>query len=205
MSDNKYDKPNQILDDEKALLLNHNYDGIQELDHPLPGWWLGTFYATIAFSIVYVGYYMIGSGPTLSDELKEALAQIEAAKAKVQAAIPQGGDSSAALLAALKNPQEISKGQGVYVGKCAACHGDKGQGLIGPNLTDDHWIQGSGSPQDVMKAVTDGVPEKGMPPWGPMLTAEELRGVVAYIRSIRGTNPAGAKEPQGTVQTIQEL
>jgi cytochrome c oxidase cbb3-type subunit 3 len=93
----------------------------------------------------------------------------------------------------------------VFVKNCAACHGDHGQGLIGPNLTDDNWLHGQGVPADIVKTISEGVAEKGMPPWGPVLKPEEIVGATAYIRSLHGSNPAGAKEPQGPVYEFKEL
>lgn len=194
---------NLILKDEQALLLDHDYDGIQELDHPLPGWWLAVFYITIVFAVGYVVYYMTGWGPTLTDELNTQMAAIEASKPKA----PEGGNglTDEALAAMAKDPSKIEAGKVVFTGKCAPCHGDVGQGIIGPNLTDDNWIHGKGAPTDIMKVVTDGVADKGMPPWGPVLTPDELTAVVVYIRSIHGSNPPNPKEPQGDHYDFQTL
>lgn len=193
VNDNKKSDKVEVFEDEKDLLLDHDYDGIQELDHPLPRWWLATFYITIVFSVFYVGYYMTGIGPTLGEELAVALAEIEAKRP----AAPEGGIGDDIIQASLADPNKLKNGEGVYIGKCAACHGDKGQGLIGPNLTDTYWMHGKGTSQDIAKAIADGIPEKGMPPWGAILTPDELVNVTAFIHSIKGTNPPGAKEPQG--------
>ena len=190
-----------VLKGEEALLLDHNYDGIHELDHVLPSWWVGIFVATILFSAWYVGYYMSGHGPNPQQELAASLAEIEAMKPV--AAPPSEGDE-AALLAALKDPEKQKHGLEVYMGKCVACHGDKGQGLIGPNLTDDYWIHGVGTAKDIAKVIADGVAEKGMPPWGPILTPDELRDTVAFIRSLHASNPAGAKPAQGEHHELKE-
>lgn len=195
MKDTRVEEPkNQILSDEEALLLDHDYDGIQELDHPLPQWWLWLFYISIAFSIVYSIYYMTGIGPTLRDELRVALQEIQAKKPAQSTA---GGVTDEMLLAILEQADRLKNGQEVFVGKCAACHGDKGQGLIGPNLTDDQWMHGAGSPMDIMELVRVGIPTQGMPPWVEVLTPDELLNVSAYVYSIRGSNPPGAKPPEG--------
>lgn len=198
--------PNQILQDERELLLDHNYDGIQELDHPLPRWWVWLFYATMIFAGLYTAYYMAGPGPTLREELDVALKKIEALKPQPA---PGGGDGNSdglgdgVLAALLTQPEHVNAGGTVFTGKCAACHGDKGQGLIGPNLTDDHWLHGTGKLSEIAAVIRDGVPDKGMPPWGPILTPDELKDVTVFIRSIHGTNPPGAKEPQGTLHALQ--
>lgn len=194
MSDNKNNSDkNVILKGEEALLLDHNYDGIQELDYPLPKWWLGILYLTIAFSFVYVGYYMVGPGPSLRDELDSSIEKLEAL-----APPTSGGDQDEDnLRAAINDPESAKRGQVVFAGKCMACHGDKGQGVIGPNLTDDNWLHGNAQASDLAKVIKDGIADKGMPPWGPILTSAEVVDVIAFIRSIHGSNPPGAKEPQG--------
>lgn len=181
-------------DKDKGLLLDHDYDGIQELDHPLPSWWLNLFYVTIVFSVLYMGYYMLGPGPTLRQELTAKMSAIEQAQARAPKPKSQGDEAFAVAVA---DPEKVKLGSGVYAGKCAACHGDKGQGLIGPNLTDDYWIHGKGQLAEIAKVVSEGVPDKGMPPWGSVLKPDELVHLVAFIKSVRGTNPSGAKEPQG--------
>ena len=81
--------------------------------------------------------------------------------------------------------------------KCSSCHGTQAQGLIGPNLTDSFWLHGNGSPSAIAKVIQDGVPDKGMPSWGPLLSRDELTQIAAYLVSLKGSHPAGAKAPQG--------
>lgn len=183
-----------VFKNEESLLLDHSYDGIRELDHVLPRWWLGLLYATILFAAWYTGYYMSGTGPTPQQELAMELKKIAALHPAPVSPLESG---DAALLAAIGSHENIEAGAVVFNGKCVACHGDHAQGGIGPNLTDDYWIHGEGRPQDIASTVTTGVAEKGMPPWGPVLSPDELRNVVAFILSSHGTNPAGAKAPQG--------
>ena len=201
MSDPKDPTKVELKPGEESLLMDHNYDGIQELDHVLPRWWLGIFYATIVFAAWYAGYYLSGHGPTPQQELVVAMKQIEAMKPPE--AVPAAGDG-AALLAAFKDPLKLKHGSEVFAGKCVACHGDKGQGVVGPNLTDDFWLHGTGTLKDIAAVVTSGVPEKGMPPWGPVLAADELRDVVAFVHSLHGSNPPGAKAPQGEKQEYKD-
>jgi cytochrome c oxidase cbb3-type subunit III len=196
---------NLIFKDEEGLLLNHDYDGIQELDHPLPSWWLGILYVSIVFSVFYAGYYMTGIGPTLREELEVAMEKIEANKAQASAQGGSADEMENIILANLQNPDKIKNGLAVYTGKCAACHGDQGQGLIGPNLTDDYWMYGKGTLTDIAILIRDGIPEKGMPPWGGILSPDELHDVTAYIRTLHGTNPPGGKEPQGERQDLVSL
>lgn len=174
----------------------HEYDGIIEHDNPLPMWWLWTFFLTIIFAFIYYIHYELAGGMTLQDELKVAMEAIEKTKAKATATAPLETEES--LQAAFAKPGATAAGEAQYKTKCASCHGPELQGLIGPNLTDKFWINGKGTATDILKVVREGVAEKGMPPWGPVMKRDELYAVSAYILSKKGTNPAGAKEPQGT-------
>ncbi len=188
-------KPNIILEDEKAILLNHNYDGIEELDNPLPKWWQIIFYGTIVFSVFYVGYYQYGGGPSSQQELAADLAAVKA----LAPAAPQGAADIVARIDGLKGDAvAMTAGKAVYDGKCLACHADRGQGIVGPNLTDKFWIHGDGKAAAIAKVIAEGVADKGMPPWGAVLSPDELAQVSAYIISLRGTNVPGGKEPQGS-------
>jgi cytochrome c oxidase cbb3-type subunit 3 len=186
-----------ILKGEESLVLDHNYDGIKELDHMLPRWWVWLFAATVIFGAWYAGYYMSGVGPTPQQELALKMVELEALNPK-----PSGGEVDdakfiAAFAAAAGKPEHIKNGQEVYASKCLACHGDLGQGVIGPNLTDDYWIHGKGRPEDIARVVADGVSDKGMPPWSALLSPEESVDVVVFIDSIHDSHPDGAKAPQG--------
>ena len=174
----------------------HDYDGIRELDNPTPSWWQIVFALTIVFGIGYFGYYQLLDGPTQEQELEGELAHWRKVQADHFAASPVDPKQLEALVA---DKSALEKGHGVFTGKCASCHGAHGEGLIGPNLTDDAWIHGDGKTAAVFQVVRDGVAEKGMPPWGTMLAADELMNVAAYVRTLRGSNPANAKPPQGNV------
>jgi cytochrome c oxidase cbb3-type subunit 3 len=175
----------------------HEYDGILELDHPVPRWFHALFYGSIAFAILYSGWYFLGPALKLTDEWErdsKALAyQLYVARQSAPVPTELG---EAELAAWARDPARTQAGSKVYASKCAACHGANGQGSIGPNLTDDHWLHG-GSLVEVARSVREGIPDKGMPPWGAVIGAEEVHAVTAYIRSLRGTNPPDAKAPQG--------
>lgn len=178
---------------QEEVMAGHEYDGIQELDNPLPRWWLYGFYLTIVFGVFYVIYYQFGPGTSLVDAYNERVASLQAARAEKA----KGGVDANALLAAVANHEEAEKGKTLFAERCAACHGDAGQGVIGPNLTDAYWIHG-GKPDQILHTVRTGVADKGMPAWGESMSDPELVQVVSYIVSIKGTNPPNAKEPQGT-------
>lgn len=181
---------------EDKLLEGHTYDGIQEYDNPMPKWWLYLFYLTIAWSVFYVIGISVGWINDYSANLDKQTEKLEAVRAAAAEASPE---VTAELLdEAIENEDFIDAGQGKYASTCAACHGDKGQGGIGPNLTDDAWLHG-GSPMDIYNVIDVGVPEKGMAAWGATLSHEEHVGLVVFIDSIRNTNVEGGKEPEGTV------
>lgn len=193
-NENKNEPKNIILKDEEHLVLDHNYDGIQELDHPLPRWWVWLFYLCIIFSVFYAGYYMVGPGPTSAQELEMALAEIDSKKA------PSPGDAAETdetFVAWMMEEANVQSGHDIYNAKCAACHGDKGQGLVGPNLTDDHWIHGGGKLTAIAKVIREGVLDKGMPPWNQLLKPDEVKSTIAFIIKMHGSNPPGAKPAQG--------
>jgi len=174
---------------QKDKLLDHNYDGIQELDNPLPRWWVILFYLTSIFAVIYFSYFHILGGPS-------SVQQLEASMAKIKGSSP-AQNQSVDWAAIADNKEAVSKGKAVFDAKCASCHGAQGQGIIGPNLTDHYWIHGKGKPEDIAKVVTEGVPDKGMLAWGTLLKSDELQSVVAYVYSLRDSHPENPKAPQG--------
>ena len=180
--------------DEIQGAIVHEYDGILEADNRLPLWWLITFYGAIAFSLVYwFTYHEFEALPTPSAAYAQAL--LEGGS---------DGEADAETLEMLANdPGAVAGGQEAFLTTCAACHGQRAEGLIGPNLTDDRWLHG-GSSTDMYRAIRTGIaPElaklegsAGMPPWGPQLGERRVRSVVAYLLSIRDTNEAG-RGPEG--------
>lgn len=172
----------------------HDYDGIREFDNRLPNWWLATLYATMVFAVGYWFHYHLFDGhPDQMSEYQAALdEQAMAAAARAKA---RGGVSDDSLKALAGVSTDVATGKATFTQFCVSCHGDKAQGLVGPNLTDKFWIHG-GKPTDMLKTVTDGVASKGMPSWGPALGATKTEQVVAYLLTLRNTNVAG-KEPQG--------
>lgn len=178
---------------EHELLLAHDYDGIQELDNNLPPWWVYMFYASIFFAVAYIWFYhMHGTGNTQADEYRTELAEAE-----IQQKLMAGKvDESSVKL--FTEPEKLANGVAIYTKSCTACHGKKGEGGVGPNLTDDYWLHG-GDIKDVFKTVKYGVPAKGMISWQAQLGPVQIQEVSSYVKSLRGTNPPGAKEAQGEV------
>ncbi|MBS1962052.1 MAG: c-type cytochrome [Bdellovibrionales bacterium] len=174
----------------------HEIDGIVELNHPAPFWWQAIFYASIVWAIGYAGYYLGGSGMSRKEALQQELAELAAKDVRPNASPEQ---ELAELKAIYTDPNRLASGKAVFTKNCASCHAVDGGGGIGPNLTDKHWLHGDGSIGAILKVVREGVPEKGMPPWGPILKREEVMAAASFVRSLRGTTPAKPKAPQGDV------
>lgn len=188
-------------ENKEAKLLDHEYDGIQELDNPLPNWWLTTFYGAIIFAVIYFAYYHLGNGPSLEQELH---ADMDAIRILKQSHLQKNaGPSEADLMVVFQDSAKRESGKTIFAEKCATCHGFNGEGQIGPNLTDKFWIHGNGSLTGIFTVVSEGIAEKGMPPWKAMLKPDEIYAVVAYAKSLQGTNPAKPKAPQGIEVNIQ--
>ena len=174
---------------EQDQLLDHNYDGIQEFDNPLPNWWLMIFFGTIIFAFIYFIHYTFGGGQTQIQEVNSDLAALPKPKEKVW--------DEAELAQKVDQPEMLKAGAAVFASKCSACHGQQGQGIIGPNLTDKYWIHGQGQRKDIYQVVTKGVLDKGMPSWSGLLSEDEILEVVGYVYSLRKTSPPNPKPPQG--------
>ena len=175
-------------------LLDHSYDGIQEYDNPMPRWWLYIFWATILFSVFYLVYYHGRDGRDVVDEYNaEMLAFFEK---QAQELLAAGPIDEAALLAVMDDPSKAAGGGQVFASKCVQCHGSRGEGNIGPNLTDDYWIHG-GKLTDIYRTVYEGVPTKGMLAWKKQLGLGDILAVTAYVGTLRGSDPPNAKAPQG--------
>ena len=177
---------------EEDRLLDHNYDGIQEFDNPMPRWWVWIFWATIIFSVVYVAD-PTGSirGPGRVREYENQLAE-----AAERWPAPTTTIDEAGLQALVSNPQVLAAGREVFNANCAVCHRPDGGGLIGPNLTDEYWLHG-GKLTDIHKTIVEGVLTVGMPAWGRVLQPTQVNAVTAYVASLAGSNPPNPKPPQG--------
>lgn len=196
MNNNNEEKKLHVEPDEKHLLLDHNYDGIQELNHPLPSWWNFILYTTIIYSIGYLIYYQIMGGPSLRDEFNKDHAKILILQEEYK---KQNSAYKHELYAASANAVGIKKGSEVYEMNCLPCHAENGKGDIGPNLTDKHWIVARSTPETIYNVAFHGSEENGMPPWGDVLTSEEIYFAVAYVSSLKNTYQKGGKAPQGEI------
>lgn len=196
MTNSWWDKFNNSvkIEDEKDVQLDHDYDGIKELDNALPPWWLYGFYMTILFSVVYVWRFHFSDAPLQVQELKNEIAAakiVEEAYAKMnenkvdEYSVEYKGDAAL-----------IASGKELFGLKCIVCHGSEAGGGQGPNLTDEYWKNG-GSIKDIFKTIKYGVTNKGMIAWGSELTPKQIEGLANFIKSIRGSNPKGGLPKDG--------
>jgi cytochrome c oxidase cbb3-type subunit 3 len=179
-------------------LLDHNYDGIQEYDNPLPRWWINIFWATIVFAALYLlNLPGIGSGRGRVANYERDMARAAERRAALAAkAPPAAALTDASLLAMSHDPARVRDGRERFATTCVACHREDGGGSIGPNLTDDYWIHGA-KPTEILKVVSDGVPDKGMPTWSQTFNPDEIAALVAFVLTLHDTHPPNPKEPQG--------
>ncbi len=184
------------LDREAEVATDHNYDGIVELDNSLPPWWVYMFYGTIAFAIGYLVYFNYFDGPTQKMEYDTEVAQALMKKNEFLKKAAASVDETSVVV--LSDDASIAKGKSSFVTKCAACHGQSGEGLVGPNLTDEYWIHGGGI-KDIFKSIKYGWPEKGMISWESQIQPMEMQQISSFIYSLKGSKPANAKAPQGTI------
>ena len=192
-----WDKMNSFrpVEQEAQIDMGHEYDGIRELDNRLPPWWLYGFYICIIFAVIYLWRFHVShSAPLAQEELQIAMQEAEIQKENYLKKSANNVDENNVTL--LSDASAIAGGKAVYVQNCAACHGKDGEGVVGPNLTDDYWLHG-GSVKDVFKTIKYGWPEKGMKSWKDDLSPIQVAQVAGFIKSLRGTKPPNAKEKQG--------
>lgn len=185
-------KPN---DSQDPLLLDHEADGIRELDNNLPRWWVWLFNLSIAFAVVYMVYYHVLRAGNL-----QAAEYDKEAKAgdTIKAAALARFEKDLGQMRPLTDAESLQAGKATYQTLCAPCHRDDGGGLVGPNLTDDYWIHGSNF-VDNLKTIWNGVPDKGMVMWKGVLQPKDIHNAASYIYTLRGTQPPSPKPAENTV------
>lgn len=185
------------IENEGDVQLDHDYDGIKELDNALPPWWVYGFYLTIVFSLIYVWrYHISGTAPLQVEELNISIAEAKIRQAEYDKNNANKVDENSIVYEA--NPTLIANGEKLFAKNCVACHAADGGGGTGPNLTDKYWKHG-GSINDIFKTIRLGVPDMGMIAWGEQLTPIEIAGLANYVMSIQGTKPANPKSPEGEI------
>ncbi len=186
------------IEQEKDMVIPHAYDGIHELNNPVPTWFNVLFYGTLIFAAGYMYYYHIGEhGERQDDEYLTEMNKAELEKKAYLAKFAVSVDENSVKI----DPSQIVVGKSIYDANCTACHGEHGEGLVGPNLTDEYWLHG-GSVSDIFKVIKYGVPEKGMVSWEKNMSSSNISAVTNYILSLKDTKPANAKAPQGELYTM---
>ena len=193
------------VEQEETILLDHEYDGIRELDNHLPPWWKWLFYASIIWSIIYLfAYHVIEILPLQTEEYEIEVAEAEAAAAIRLASAEESGTAiDENNVQFVTDDAALADGEKVYQTNCAPCHKADGGGSIGPNMTDEYWLHGGGI-KEIFSTVKYGVVEKGMIPWEPVLTPVQMQNVSSFILTLQGTNPPNAKEAQGELWVDEE-
>ena len=185
------------IEKEHELILDHNYDGIKELDNDLPPWWLYGFYASIIFGAIYLVRFHIFNGENQYDELETEYAQAKIEIEEYKKTAKDLVDFNTVEL--LTDASDLSKGKIIFEENCVACHMSDGGGGIGPNLTDNHWILGGGI-KNVFKTISEGGRNgKGMISWKQSLKPSEMAQVASYVLTFEGTTPANPKAAEGDI------
>ena len=184
------------IEDEDSIDLGHEYDGIRELDNNLPPWWKWGFYLTIIVSFVYLGHYhLFGTGDLQTEEYEKEIKQAEHDVSEYLISQAMNVDETNVTL--LTEKESLEKGKAIFLKYCSACHGKEGEGRIGPNLTDNHWIYG-GDVKGVFKTIKYGA-KNGMKSWKGELNPIQMQEVTSFIKSLEGTNPPNAKKAEGSL------
>ncbi len=179
---------------EADILLNHNYDGIRELDNRVPPWFSFLFYGTIVWGIIYMlVFHVFGNGQVQSTEYNQEMQQTAFER---QLLIKSGAFINETTVTQLTDAASLSEGKEIFQKNCVTCHGQNAQGVVGPNLTDDYWIHGGGI-KNIFTTIKNGVPAMGMISWQTQLDPKKIQAVASYVISLQGTNPPNAKPPQG--------
>ena len=185
------------IEQEGEIVLDHNYDGIKELDNNLPPWWVYSFYISIVFAAIYLLRFHVFDGYTQIDELETELTDARIALEEYKKTAKDLVDLNTVTL--LTDAGDLNAGKSVFETNCIACHMADGGGGIGPNLTDDNWILGGGI-KNVFKTVSEGGRSgKGMIAWKSLLKPAEMAQVSSYVLTLQGTTPANPKAAEGDI------
>ena len=182
------------LEKEADMLLDHDYDGIKELDNALPPWWKYGFYITIVVAVFYIFKFEVwhtGMNPT-----QEYAEEMSAAKIQTDAYLASAKENVDENSVVQLDAAGAAAGKEIFTKTCVACHLAEGQGSVGPNLTDEYWIHGGGV-KDIFKTIKYGYPDKGMQSWQTTYSPVQMQQLATYIRTLKGTNPPNPKAPQG--------
>jgi cytochrome c oxidase cbb3-type subunit 3 len=193
-----WDKINGFVPVEKeaTLVLDHNYDGITELDNHLPPWWKWLFYVTIIWGVVYFfAYHVFNSLPLSTGEYDNEVAYANEQMQKLKTT-NSGPKIDEATVEVTTDASMLANGKSTFLNTCSSCHRKDGGGDIGPNLTDEYWKHG-GSIKNIFKVVTNGVPGTNMIAWSGVMSPDAIRNVASYVLTLQGSKPTNPKKPEG--------
>lgn len=182
------------ITEEQAVMTDHEYDGIRELDNALPPWWKYGFFLTIIWAFGYMIYYHISSGPSSLQEYKAQMQQAEIDLATYRKNAKNLVDETNVTI--LKETSDLQAGKGVFTQYCAVCHAADGGGIVGPNLTDNYWLHGNDI-KNIFNTIKYGVQGKGMKSWQQELSPVMMAQVGSFITTLSGTKPLNPKAPEG--------
>ena len=182
------------IEKEADVMLDHDYDGIRELDNALPPWWKYGFYITIGIAIVYLlNFHVLGYGKNPTEEYNAEMAQ---AKIKQEMYEANNKDKIDENNVPMADAAGLAKAKEIFTTTCFACHGKLGEGGAGPNLTDNYWLH-KGSLNDIYHSIKIGYPDKGMQSWATVYSPKVISYLASYVKTLHGTNPPNPKAPQG--------
>lgn len=186
------------IEQEADVMLDHNYDGIKELDNVLPPWWVYLFYGCVIFAIVYLVRFHVIGDYTQAEEFQKEMAQAEIEHQEYLKTAPDL--VSVENVELLTDDASLAEGKKVFeANNCFSCHGQNLQGGIGPNLTDKYWINGGGV-KEIFALISDGSAKNPvMAPWKDVIKPSDIQKLSSFILSMQGTNPEGAKDPEGEI------
>lgn len=185
------------IEREEDIMLEHDYDGIKELDNVLPPWWVYLFYGTIIFSVIYLVRFHVVGDYTQTEEFNKEIELAELEKSKLPK--DPADEVSYETVVAVTDAASLAKGKEIFTNACAACHKADGGGLVGPNLTDKHWINGGGI-KNVFKLISEGSKNNpSMVAWKANLSSKDIQSVASYVLSLQGSNPPGGKPAEGEI------
>lgn len=185
------------MEREGEIILDHDYDGIRELDNVLPPWWVYLFYGTVIFSVVYLVRFHVIGDYTQKEEYEQEIAVAKMAIEEYKKTAKDLVDASTVEF--LSDASDLNAGEKIFTANCVACHMADGGGGIGPNLTDPYWILGGGI-KNVFSTISEGGRDgKGMIAWKQNLKPAEIAQVASYVLTLGGTAPANPKAPEGEI------
>lgn len=190
----KYEEIDPVTKDK--FVAHHEFDGIRELDNKPPYWLSIIFVVSVLVAYAYIAkYHIFKTGDLQIEQYQKEMAKYNT-EDEAESLMGLMSANKEIELIALSDDVSLNSGKEIYKSNCAVCHLNQGQGSVGPNLTDEYWINGGGY-ADIVKTVKEGVPAKGMISWRSQISSQQIHEVSSYILTLIGTNPPDPKAPQG--------